>query len=210
MGKHQFTAAAFAVAVVALTGCMGTPVTSIPSLARIDFETTDVSQLAVAVRVPDGVQSAADGALLTMIISNPDDPNKSQTGRFLMEETGAAKTDPALVSQQRPGARVVSYRLKREDIARFQALRALRFTADGERKQGSLSAMPRLCRTSDWQLRELLVSVYLKTSETGRFVPVVKDRDLRKDLNDETIELLLPMCGQPAQTGKAQDRLGDG
>ncbi|MEO0498031.1 MAG: hypothetical protein AAF141_11815 [Pseudomonadota bacterium] len=177
-----------------LTGCMGTPVTSIPSLARIDFETTDVAQLAVAVRVPKDVRSAPEGAVLTMVISDPDNPQASQTGRFLLQETSASSSDGYLISQRRDESRVLSYRLRQEDIARFRALRALRFTANGERRQGSLTAAPRLCRTADWQASELPVSVYLKTSETGRFVPVLKNRDLRKDLDDETLDVLLPVC----------------
>lgn len=204
MGIRKSAVAAYAAVALILTGCMGTPVTSIPSLARIDFETTQVAELAVAVRVPENVRSAPEGAVLTMIISDPDNPEATQTGRFLLEETQAASSDGYLVSQQRNGDRVLSYRLKRDDIARFRALRALRFTASGDRRQGSLTAMPRLCRTANWQADELHVSVYLKTSEIGRFVPVVKDRDLRKDLTNDSLNVLLPVCG------KQQARLTDG
>ncbi|MEO0636288.1 MAG: hypothetical protein AAFY73_06530 [Pseudomonadota bacterium] len=205
MTVKPFVSAALAAAVMmGLTGCFGTPVTSIPSIARIDFETTDVSQLAVAVRVPESLRSAPEGAVLTLMIMDEDNPGQFQTGNFLLEQTDAARSDEYLLSQRKAGTDVRSYRLRRADVPLFRALRALRFTADGENKRGALTARPRLCRPANWKADKLPVSVYLRTSETKRFVPVRLDYDLRQDLDDETLNTFLPVCD------KQQRRLSKG
>jgi hypothetical protein len=74
--------------------------------------------------------------------------------------------------------------LSLEDAARFEALRASMVEQGRNGKRGSMGlgvAAKEFCRTNAGPQASLLVTIYLMTSETKSFVPVVRDFDLLSD-----------------------------
>jgi hypothetical protein len=179
--------------VILLGACGHTPIMSITELRKIDFETTDVRKLAVAVQIPSDLVAAKKGAVLVMTISDASGKQIEQED-FLLRKQEDFQSDPILARYQKPDFTIATYELAPEDAPRFARVRNLRFAPGGEAYKGSISVNPRICRNADFETRPLRVSAFLKTSETKRFVPLLVDYDLRKELEGAEIETVFPHC----------------
>lgn len=167
-------------AALMLAGCSSVPLTSIPPLARIDARTTDLSMLRVAVQLPDALRPRSGGVKLDVVTKLAGEA-ETRTSFAMMEmsprERGGLPAPPQ-------NASIYAYRLSPEDAARFEALRASMVEQGKNGKRGSMGlgvAAKEFCRANAAPQAALLVTIYLMTSETKSFIPVVRDFDLLSD-----------------------------
>lgn len=167
-------------AALMLAGCSSVPLTSIPPLARIDAKTTDLSMLRVAVQLPDALRPRSGGVKLDVVTKVAGEAEAKTS--FAMAEMSARERTGLPASPQ--GSSIYAYRLSPEDAARFEALRASMIEQGKQGKRGSMGlgvAAKEFCRANAAPQASLPVTIFLMTSETRSFVPVVKDFDLLGD-----------------------------
>lgn len=183
-------------AALTLAGCSAVPLTSIPPLARIDARTTDLSMLRVAVQLPDAWRPRSGGVKLDVVTKVAGEAEAKTS--FAMMEMSEARDRTGLPAPAQ-GSSTYAYRLSPNDAARFEALRASMIEQGKKGKRGSMGlgvAAREFCRANAAPQASLPVTIYLMTSETRSFVPVVRDLDLLGEPaiagGLESIEL----CGQ--------------
>lgn len=165
-------------AALMLAGCSAVPLTSIPPLARIDARTTDLSMLRVAVQLPDAWRPRSGGVKLDVVTKVAGEAEAKTS--FAMMEMSEAR-DRADLPAPAQGSSTYAYRLSQIDAARFEALRASMIEQGKKGKRGSMGlgvAAREFCRANPAPQASLPVTIYLMTSETKSFVPVVRDLDL--------------------------------
>jgi len=168
-------------AALALAGCSSVPLTSIPRLARIDAKTTDLSMLRVAVQLPEVLRPRSGGVKLDVVTKVVGEAETRTS--FAMMEMSEAR-DRAGLPAPPEGSAIHAYRLSPGDAARFEALRAAMFEQGRQGKRGSMGlgvAAKEFCRANAAPQAALPVTIYLMTSETKSFVPVVSDFDMLSD-----------------------------
>ncbi|MGE3335634.1 MAG: hypothetical protein AB7I36_18475 [Rhodospirillaceae bacterium] len=170
----------FCVALV-LSACASIPLSSLPDLARIDFMTTDMEVLRVALRMPEAIRPRPQGVVMDAVLTVQGVQTKTP---FRLTPDDSGEPRPGLETAARPGMAVHVYRLAASDTARFNALRrdVLKAQADGRRASLGLGIETReFCSTGPVTEGALPASTFLLTSETGRFVLLVSDYDLRRN-----------------------------
>ncbi|MDN5005766.1 hypothetical protein ACFQZO_33485 [Bradyrhizobium sp. GCM10027634] len=168
-------------AALVLAGCSSVPLTSIPSLARIDAKTTDLSMLRVGVQLPDALRPRSGGVKLD-VVTKVTGEAETKTSFAMMEISEARDRVGLPVPPQ--GSSTYAYRLSSGDAARFEALRASMIEQGKQGKRGSMGlgvAAREFCRANAAPQPSLPVTIYLMTSETKSFIPVVQDFDLLED-----------------------------
>ncbi|MBR0730397.1 hypothetical protein M2189_006549 [Bradyrhizobium japonicum] len=168
-------------AALMLAGCSSVPLTSIPPLARIDARTTDLSMLRVAVQLPDALRPRSGGVKLDVVAKVAGEA-ETKTSFAMMEMSDPR--DRAGLPAPPQGSSTYAYRLSPGDAARFEALRASMVEQGKQGKRGSMGlgvAAREFCRANAAPQGSLPVTIYLMTSETKSFVPVVRDFDLLGD-----------------------------
>jgi hypothetical protein len=168
-------------AALMLGGCSSVPLTSIPRLARIDAKTTDLSMLRVAMQLPEALRPRSDGVRLDVVTKVAGEAEMKTS--FVMVEMSDARDRAGLPAPPR-GSSTYPYRLSSADAARFEALRASMVEQGKQGKRGSMGigvAAKEFCRVNEAQTTSLPVTIYLMTSETKSFVPVVRNFDLLSD-----------------------------
>ncbi|OKO69813.1 hypothetical protein [Bradyrhizobium sp. AS23.2] len=193
---NRFVRVLATAAALMLAGCSSVPLTSIPPLARIDAKTTDLSMLRVAVQLPDALRPRSGGVKLDVVTKLAGEAETKAS--FAMAEMSQTRDRADLPAPPR-GFSTYAYRLSPADATRFEALRASMVEQGRNGKRGSMGlgvAAKEFCRADAAPQASLLVTIYLMTSETKGFVPVVRDFDL---LGDPAVaaglESLQP-CGQ--------------
>nr|WP_294506788.1 hypothetical protein [uncultured Rhodopila sp.] len=167
-------------AALALGGCGTIPLASLPALSRIDIATTDPSVLRVAVRLPDAVKPRPGG--VTMDAVTRESGAADRTATFLLIETRDPGDLAGLPLDVPPGVSTYAYRLSADDLARFDALRRSALQSHAEGRTVSLGfgiATKEFCRVAALPPGPLPATSYLMTSETGRYVILTEDSDLR-------------------------------
>lgn len=183
-------------AALMLAGCSAVPLTSIPSLARIDAKTTDLSMLRVAVQLPDAWRPRSGGVRLDVVTKVAGEAETKTN--FAMMEISEAR-DRAGLPAPAQGSSTYAYRLSPNDAARFEALRASMIEQGKKGKRGSMGlgvAAREFCRANAAPQTSLPVTIYLMTSETRSFVPVVRDLDLLGDPAMAGGLKSIELCGQ--------------
>jgi hypothetical protein len=170
---------AVATAALAAAGCASIPLSSIPALSRIDFQTTDFSRLRVAVQLPVAIRARADGVRMVATVRIDREPSREET-LLLVESSPGPEAPPAA----RAGVHGRVFSLRVADIARLNAIRAeiLAKKADGRRGSIGVGIEAReFCRDSEIGSGPISMSTFLQTSENPGFVPLLRDYDLRSD-----------------------------
>lgn len=178
---RPFTAVTLAVTML-IAACGSIPLTSYVALSRIDFATTDLDVMRVAVRLPGAIRPRPDGVEMQAVTKIGDGPEQKTTFLLVPAADPAALTK--LTEAEPPGFGSYVYRLSASDRQRFEALRAdvSRHRQAGERSSLGLGIETKeFCRLLDVPEGPLPVTTYLLTSETGRYVVVTDGLDLRRD-----------------------------
>jgi hypothetical protein len=183
-------------ATLMVAGCSAVPLTSIPRLARIDARTTDLSMLRVAVQLPDALRPRSGGVKLDVVTKVAGEAETKTS--FAMMEMSEARERAGLPAPPQ-GSSTYAYRLSPADAARFEALRASMIEQGKKGRRGSMGlgvAAREFCRANAGPPASLPVTIYLMTSETKGFVPVVRDFDLLGDSAMAGGLESIPSCGQ--------------
>ncbi|ACL55548.1 conserved hypothetical protein [Methylobacterium nodulans ORS 2060] len=165
-----------AVLISALAACGYVPVTSMLKLSAIDFRVTDPRALRAAVELPKAMLPRRVVLRFIGRINNGPD----QTEEFDLEEIN----DPTVadVGSVKADRRISAYRLTSADANRLTAFRSSLFrqkAEQGGRGEVNLEVRTEGCRAGPFASGPVLATTYIKTSETGTYVPLMRNFDLR-------------------------------
>jgi hypothetical protein len=157
------------------------PVASMIRLSRVEFTRTDLSRLRAAIRLPQGLELQLGNSKLRVSVKVGG--GEPATREFSLAEIRSDQHAFAPASQREGDARVRVFAISAGDLPRAEAFRAellARQQASG-RSGGnvSISILPDGCRVGDWPDGPVRITTYLQTAETGGFVVLAQDLDLR-------------------------------
>jgi hypothetical protein len=163
---------------VSVAACSTVPLSSIPALSRIDFRTTDFSAVRAGLRLPEALRPQPAGVELEVTLRIAGSPDEKTVFPLVGISAGS------LPDGDQSGKKDFVYRLSDQDPRRFDAIRDKTNVARQQNKRGSvdLSITPRqFCFLSPLPDGPVLITTYIQTSETKRFVVLTRDLDLRAE-----------------------------
>ena len=164
---------------IALASCASVPLSSIVALRRVDFQTTDFAKLRVAVQLPDGIRTQAEGVRMIASISYDGGATRKET--LYLRETNLESDIP---SGARRGFHTRGFSLREADVVRLEAIRAEIAAAKAEQRKGSLGfgiEAKEFCRAGELGNGPLPITTFLRAAELPEFIPLLRDFDLRSD-----------------------------
>lgn len=157
-----------------LGGCGHMPLGSMVALSKIDFATTDPAAMRAAIKLPRGLRPVEP--MLTIVVAGKDGSRHERSVPLLPIDDEAAEDVADVTAAQR----LFAFRFSAQDAARVAAFRSEMLA----NKQGggslTLNIGAKACNEAaePWS-GPVVTSSYLRTSETGRYVVLAKDVDLR-------------------------------
>ena len=180
----------------ALGGCGHMPVTSMLKLARIDFTNTDPAQLRAAVKLPRVVQPQPQGMALRIGVKLSGGQEEFED--FVLREVSEPKEVLVLHRELDADTHVFAYRLDPAEVVRLSAFRdALKkkqAASGGSGGSLTIAIRPQACRSGELPRRPVMVTTYLRTAETGGYVPLTRDVDLRTIDPKQDLAAAIPPC----------------
>ena len=176
---------------LALAGCGHMPVTSMVKLARVDFETSDPAQLRAAIKLPRSLQPRPNGMSLRIAVRVGRAPEEAR--EFALRELPAP---PELAREASGDSHVFAYRIDDADLPRLAAFRAELIAKKSSGQGGSItiSVQPQACKTAELPEGPVYLTSYLRTAETGTYVTLARDVDLRTIAPEHAIVDKIPRC----------------
>jgi hypothetical protein len=162
-----------------LASCASIPLSSLVALQRIDFQTTDFAALRVAVQLPDAIRTRSGSVRMIATVSYDGGAARKET--LFLQEAG---DDTAASASMRQGYHTRGFRLRDEDVVRLETIRSEIKAARADGRKGSLGfgiEAKEFCRAGEISSGPLLITTFLRTVETIRFIPLIRDFDLRSD-----------------------------
>ena len=91
---------------------------------------------------------------------------------------------------------VFAYRIDEADLPRLAAFRAelIAKKSSGQRGSISISVQPQACKTADLPEGPVYLTTYLRTAETGSYVTLARDVDLRSLAPEHAVVERIPRC----------------
>ena len=174
-----------------LASCGHMPVTSMVKLARVDFETSDPAQLRAAIKLPRSLRPRPNGVSLRIAVRVGRAPEEAR--EFVLRELPAPSE---LAREAGADGQVFAYRIDEADLPRFLAFRAELIAKKGSGQGGSISisVQPQACKTAELPDGPVLLTSYLRTAETGTYVTLARDVDLRTIAPEQAIVDKIPRC----------------
>src|SRR5262245_27047486 len=179
-----------------LAGCGHMPVTSMIRLARADLAATDPAQLRAAVKLPRVLKLKPAGVALRIGVKLAN--GEEDTQDFVLREVSDPADVVALHAELEPNTQIFAYRLDPAEASRLAAFRdALKKKQEASGRRGgnlTITVRPDACRAGDLPDRPVYITTYLKTAETGGYVPVARDVDLRTVVPGRDVTQEIPAC----------------
>jgi len=179
-----------------LAGCGHMPVTSMIRLARADLAATDPAQLRAAVKLPRVLKLKPAGVALRIGVKLTN--GEEDTQDFVLREVSDPADVVALHAELEPNTQIFAYRLDPAEASRLAAFRdALKKKQEASGRRGgnlTITVRPDACRAGDLPDRPVYITTYLKTAETGGYVPLARDVDLRMVLPGRDLAAEIPVC----------------
>jgi len=179
-------------ALLLAAGCSHVPLLSMVQFARIDFATTDPASLRAAVKLPQVAQTRRDRVHMRIAVKVD---GMEDGADFLLQEVSDPADVLVLAKELEPGTVIVAYQVAPADLPRLLKFRDA--ILKRKREPGgtlSISIQPEVCRTGELPRGPVLFSTYLKTSETGGYVPLTRDLDLRTIAAKRDVAAAIPPC----------------
>jgi hypothetical protein len=178
------------IGVAILSACTHVPITSIPKLANIDPETTDLSQVELAVRVPQDFRLHRDGASIEVVLTP--EGESPETLKLTLEHSEAPLT-PFLIRQQGQRFKILRFELDPADAKRATDYRARvietkeRLKAEGRGGSASFSLGSTGCLAQGANpFQDLRMKFFMRTKPDEEFYPPIKEiRISPEDLREE-------------------------
>lgn len=161
-------------------------------LARVDFETSDPTQLRAAIKLPRTVRPLPKGVMLRIAVRVGRVPEEARD--FVLREL----PEPAeLARELAPDSHIFAYRIDDADVARLTAFRSELMAKKNSGQKGSLtiSVRPQACKVGELADGPLYFTTYLRTAETQEYVTLARDVDLRSLVSDTAVVAAMPRCG---------------
>lgn len=175
-----------------VSGCSKVPVTSMMKLARVDFETTELSALRAAILLPKGVRPLPGTGRLAVALRQKDGAMENHV--FELAEIEDAEA--LMLNEESGGAsRVFAYTLSPQAVRTLDRLRSDALAARASGQTGSkmtLSIAAGACHVAGPPSGPIPITTFLKTEETKSFVPLVRRVDLRNLAGNKPLDL--PRC----------------
>jgi hypothetical protein len=184
-----------ALGLTAVAGCTHMPLTSMVRLARVDFTATDPAQVRAAVKLPRAVVPKPHGMAMRVAVKLANGDEEFQD--FHLREVSEPNDLLALHRELDPGAHIFAYRLDAGEAARLAAFRdALKKKQEASKGGGELTIAirPDACRIAELGNGPVFVTTYLRTAETGGYVPLTHALDLRNVDPKRDIAAAIPPC----------------
>jgi hypothetical protein len=182
---------------LALAGCGHMPVTSMVKLARVDFVATDPAGLRAAVKLPTAIRPLRDQVRLRLTVRLAS--GKEDTQDFRLTEVSDPADILSLPSEAGGGGHLFAYRLDPAEVARIAAFRDALKKQQGDGRGGalSISIATEACRNGELPAGPVLLTTFLRTAETGDYVPLARDVDMRSVVRGRDLVAEMPVCGPP-------------
>ncbi len=172
-----------------LGGCGHMPMTSMVRLAKVDLASTDLSRLRAAVRTPRGLSPRPDQSRLRVTVRIGENAATQEFRLSALPEDGSLTASAE--------TQVTVFAINPRELARAEVFRdelKLRQKASGRSGgQITIEVAPDMCRTGALANGPLLFTTYLQTAETGSFVVLAQDVDLRTLAGRDLVEKI-PIC----------------
>ena len=167
------------------------PVTSMVKLARVDFETSDPAQLRAAIKLPKSLRPRPNGMSLRLAVRVGRAPEEARD--FALRELPAP---PELAREADAGSQVFAYRIDDADLPRLIAFRSelIAKKSSGQGGSISISVQPQACKTAELPEGPVYLTSYLRTAETGAYVTLARDVDLRTIAPEHALVDKIPRC----------------
>jgi hypothetical protein len=195
MGRQVWAVLATLAAVAGgLAGCTHIPVTSMLKLARVDVVATEPGQLRAAVKVPRAVIPQSMVMRIDMTLPS----GERQVEDFRLREVSSPADVLELEPELDRNTRIVAYQVDPADLARLIAFReALNEKHKAQGARGgklALAIVPQACRTAELPPGPVYFTSCLRTQETGGYVPLARDLDLRTVSPGRDLAAEIPPC----------------
>ena len=167
------------------------PVTSMVKLARVDFETSDPAQLRAAIKLPKSLRPRPNGMSLRIAVKVGRGPEEAR--QFLLRELPV----PAELAREADGeTQLFAYRIDEADLPRLVAFRSelIAKKSSGQGGSISISVQSEACKVFELSDGPVYFTSYLRTVETGGYVTLARDVDLRKIAPERAIVDKIPPC----------------
>jgi hypothetical protein len=178
-----------------LAGCGHMPVASMVKLARVDFATTDPAGLRAAVKLPAAIKPLRDRMRLRLAVRLAN--GKESTQDFRLTEVSDA-IDASWGDQIEAGTHLFAYQLEPAEAARLvafrDALKEQQAASGGRGGAVTISVAPGACRNSEIPTGPVLFTTYLRTAETGGYIVLARDVDLRTVAGNRDLAAEMPIC----------------
>ena len=176
---------------IALAGCGHMPVTSMVKLARVDFETSDPAQLRAAIKLPRSLRTRPNGVSLRIAVRVGRAPEEARD--FVLRELPPPLE---LAREADADSQIFAYRIEQADLPRLAAFRAELIAKKNSGRGGSISitVQPQACKTSELPEGPIYFTSYLRTAETGSYVTLARDVDLRTIAPEHAIVDKISRC----------------
>ncbi len=179
-----------------LTGCMTTPISSIPKLMRLDFLTMNFEHVRVGLQLPAHLSLGSGDAV--MIIRSVTDGVKGETVEtFALIEDKDAAARVQFHAEKRAGTATSVWRIKPEEVSRLATLQEkVRLSRiEGPRIRGSTEIeILRACVTGVLPTGPVYFSTYIKPAENEDYIAMTVDADLTKVFGAGQVAARIRQC----------------
>ena len=165
-----------------LNACTTVPLGSIPKLARIDFMTTDLARMRVAIALPVVLAPKAGGVVMEMKYQSGQESEKQE--KLLLVQTQSSVDRIGLPTDAGTGQALYVFKLSQADVQKLSELRTSVAAAKARHEKGSLGlgiAAKEFCKLGDLPDGPALTTSYVLTSENDGYVTMSRDFNLRSD-----------------------------
>ena len=194
--RRALATASFMVA-VASGGCSHMPVSSMLTLARVDFAGTDPAELRAAIKLPRLIRPQPQGMSLRIGVKLAS--GEEEVRDFTLREIADAQDAGARAPEPDADTHVFAYRLEAAEVARLaafrDALKGKQAASGGRGGALTISIRPQACRSAELPRGPIRFTTYLRTAETGGYVALTRDVDLRTIDPRQDLAAAMPPCG---------------
>jgi hypothetical protein len=170
------------ISTVWLTGCASIPLTSIPKLSRVDFMTTDLRQLRVAVVLPKTIRPGKNSIEMVTILKI--EGSAPETTKLQLDQSFTQTDFVGLPTSLGSDQKTYIYLLQSNERAKLEEIRRSAQAAKTSAKNGTLDiafSFKEFCADGVLPAGSVLTSTYVSSSETSEYVLLTRDVDMRED-----------------------------
>jgi hypothetical protein len=180
----------------ALDGCTTMPVTSMVQLARTDLASTDPAQLRAAVKIPAALRLRPQGNALRIVVKLRN--GEEEANEFALQTVTDPHEQGSLQAEHDANTTIAAYRIDPAELPKLIAfrdrLKSRQQATGGRGGTITIAVRPQACRTGALPDGAIPFTTYLRTQETGGYVPLARDVDLRGLIPSANVSTLIPPC----------------